>query len=124
MCAAFLAACLVTACTGDVGEDGARGQMGSSGDVGSAGPPGTDGEHLLWKDADGAVVPHAFVLYDNGAFVMQALCDGAFYTVLPLTGELDLAAVGPAIYFSATNCTGQTYCALPVANVGVAFQYD
>jgi hypothetical protein len=100
------------------------------GDPGVAGPPGETGPAgpglgLVWKDATGAVVPNAFVLYEGRRFAMVVRDQtGVFFDVSPTSGVFNYATINTSTrYYLTSNCTGEGQQIVDVPP-NMAFQFD
>lgn len=123
--ALLLLACETTGPAGAPGEPGAPGSKGEPGEQGEIGEPGergpkgtdgqpgldgADGQGIVWRDADGAVLPILGV-EEGGKSVIWRDGAGVLWNVDALTGRVILPERVESI-FTGNGCTGNEYFAL------------
>lgn len=99
---------------GAAGPSGDAGGTGPQGDAGPPGPRGQPGSGLVWKDANGAVVPILFHETVGGVggntWFHFADANGVIWAYVYETGQIGNSRPGTvSVVYESNNCSGQGY---------------
>jgi hypothetical protein len=110
----FVSIVLCGACAGSTGPEGAQGTQGTQGSQGADGMPGVagtagvNGQRVIWKDANGTVIPN---LVDLAGGLRLVDGNGVFWSFDAINEPVNRvsAFANADVYWANAGCTGSFY---------------